>query len=739
MRAGERYSEMKSNKDCDSSSDSSVSSCDKEKMVKLLKFFMKSSNKKKKRKERKFPFDVEIRGKRSEGFDSVSEASDKRHKIGSNVWKYGKDGGVDFPRDGITISMDEYRKLKGQDHCVHQEAQFRHRHEEPPRGFGYIPKFGQNQMSRDKHGGGNEYRSNNSDSRVARLPSYRRESSYHSKPFYQERDRSHRYRNNGPHSRSGNRERFRGDNRSRKKSYSMNQSQASRSSVIKDSFPPVPVVYYVSMNDKQMIRNRLKLSFGCHTIEAPDPKKIYPGIERMGNGDLINPLRHDDKFIKPVIDFVLSHAKEGLKKKVPTMHDTMTFLFLLNDQVHYLTDFKALVTSCRDLSYKLWYNVCEKREILSNEITKKKNWSSLIVYDYDPNNYYATNIIRLLNETAQMTFEQCIKLDEFSNENHNEGVSFYRGHGKKSSDYSGHACGCVQEAVSSQKVQGTERAEDIADMEIDEDKDTKAKVQELNCYEEEKKNIEKDFLMLEGVMNSADFCFNVHVPEEEGLDNYIQSVHHNSGEEGLWDWYLEINGNETSSYVNKDVRILKYVLKKSFSEEKQRLLSLVEFDIMNAQEEEDVGYNEEELKVSNGSNYAFKGFSRPLPTARRAALTKFFNATKSFLEVLPCCIEHDVAVMIDNLEENDACVQCSYCPCSKEMAIWRDKCGFTLDKNYTLCKVGEMYPYELMKHMWEKKDSCMFHQTCLNYLMFKYNIKSYEEYIEVSQLRSKNR
>ena len=87
-------------------------------------------------------------------------------------------------------------------------------------------------------------------------------------------------------------------------------------------------------------------------------------------------------------------------------------------------------------------------------------------------------------------------------ENHNEGVSFYRGHGKKSSDYSGHACGYVQEAVSSQKVQGTERAEDIADMEIDEDKDTKAKVKELNCYEEEKKNIEKDFLMRKFIKTS---------------------------------------------------------------------------------------------------------------------------------------------------------------------------------------------------------------------------------------------
>ena len=178
---------------------------------------------------------------------------------------------------------------------------------------------------------------------------------------------------------------------------------------------------------------------------------------------------------------------------------------------------------------------------------------------------------------------------------------------------------------------------------------------------------------------------------------------------------------------------------KVFPEEKQHLLNLVEFDIMEAQEEEDKGYDEEALKLETNIDYAFKGFSRPLPTARTAQLTKFFNRTKTFLEFLPCCIEHDVAVCLDRLEEGDACEQCSYCPCSKAMATWREKFGFTLEGNYKQCKVGEMYPYKLMQHMWEKKDSCLYHQVCLSYLMFKYKINDYEKYMKVSQFRSKNR
>ena len=100
--------------------------------------------------------------------------------------------------------------------------------------------------------------------------------------------------------------------------------------------------------------------------------------------------------------------------------------------------------------------------------------------------------------------------------------------------------------------------------------DTKPKAKKWNCYEEEINNIEKDFKILWDLMNRADFHLNVHIPEDPILDNYIQSVHHNRGEEdSWWDWFLEENGTDTREYVLKDVHIHKLVLKKVFPEERK--------------------------------------------------------------------------------------------------------------------------------------------------------------------------
>ena len=737
----------------DESSESSVSSREKEEMVKAFRRMIKSNSKRRKRREKKYPSDVVVTGKRSEYSDAMSEASDKRPKIGSNRWKFGADDGVEFPRDGITISYDEYLKLRGHNYSGHRGQQEFGFNSKPvrqeSRAFGFQSKFTTMDLSRDSYGGRNDHRYSYSDSRVARLPPRQpNDVPYGSRNNWQGRDRPRPHRSNGPRWRYDNRERFR-DNR-RSTSYSRNHKECSRnvhdssqSSVKKGNDEKNAgdskerKIYYISLNNRQTIRNRLKLSFGALLLDPPDPDKTdYYGIEFV-NGQLMNPIRDEEKFINPTLDFVLSHAN-NTQKRVPTMHDMMSELVSLNDQVVHLIDFKALVTSCRDFCFKLKYGVCEKRDVPGNCVISQKSWSGQIVHDYDVNNHYAKNMKLILKQTAQKTFEECMQWEEFANiDNLNEGISFRRIHAKKESDFSGHACGDVrEESVRPQKLPGTDSEDDVEDMEVDKPK--------KNCYEKEVLEIEKAFSMLERTLQAGDF-FNVYCPEEELLD-YIQTIYHYS-EDDKFDWGDYVDGKSKSTF-KKDVGILKRILKQMIGEEKQKLLVLVEFDVMEAEQEEEGNVaksSDEEGKDLEGSEspvnekFNFGGFDRPVSTARKQALTKFFNEAKVFLQYLPSCVEFDISFAADQLYDTNNKVKMSFCPCSKSMANWRDKCGFEVGQYYRQCSVEKMYPYQLLEHMWQKRESCKYHKACLYYLMFKYQIKEPEKYIEVSQMHLKNR
>ena len=751
---------MKGDKYHDESSDSSVSSREKEKMMKYFRLMMKS-NSKKKRREKKYPSEVVVTGKRSEYSDAMSEASDKRHKIGSNRWKFGADGGgVDVSREGIMISYDEYLKLKGHNHNGHQGQQEFGFHSKP--GHGFQPHFTMD-MSRDNYDGRNGHRYSYSDSRVARLPPRQlNDVPYRSRNNWQGRDRPRPHSSNGRRWRFNNRERFR-DNRRRSTSYSgnykgssWNVQDSSKTSVKNASDAEEKKerkVYYVSLNNRQTIRNRLKLSFGGLTLNPPDPDKTdYYQIEQR-NGQLINPIRDEEKFINPTIDFVLSHAN-NTQKRLPSMHDMMSELVLLNDQVVHLIDFKALVTSCRDFCFKLKYRVCEKREVPGECVVSKKTWSAQIVHDYDVNNHYAKNMKLILKETAQKTFEECMKLDEFASiANLNEGISFRRTHDKKESDFSGHACGDIpEESVSPQKLPGTKSDDDVVGMEVDEcgKKETSCEDAEKTCYEKEILEIEKAFSMLERTLQAQDF-FTVYCPEEENLLDYIQSVYHSPDDDEGFDWgdYVDAKGKYTSVF-KKDIGILRRILKQMIGEEKQNLLVLVEFDVMEAEEEEEEAKKvakggDEEVQDLEGSespvneSFRFGGFDRPVSTARKQALNKYFNEARVFLQYLPSCVEFDIAFAADELYNTNNKLQMSFCPCSNAMVNWRTKCGFNMGRNYNPCRVESMYPYQLLEHMWKKRDSCKYHKACLYYLMFKYQIKQPEKYIQVSQLHLKNR
>ena len=202
----------------DSSSDSSVSSHEKEKnMRKLLKFMAKDSRfvdsmlksaSKKKRRDNGSPSGMVITRKRSDYSDAMSEASDKRPKTekkGNNL------------RNDVVISYDEYLKLKGR----HYEENRR------PYGVGdrNIPKFGSNnRIDDDMFRGGREHKFGFTHTGAVHRPRYRSDVAYGSDVGHCDTDRRNRKWNKAPDNNHRNRnwnnasgwrdvprERFRGD------------------------------------------------------------------------------------------------------------------------------------------------------------------------------------------------------------------------------------------------------------------------------------------------------------------------------------------------------------------------------------------------------------------------------------------------------------------------------------------------------------------------------------------------
>ena len=198
-------------------------------------------------------------------------------------------------------------------------------------------------------------------------------------------------------------------------------------------------VFWVTICNKQIIRNRIKLCLGHESIAVRQGER-YSRDLFIEDGQVYNPLRTNETIVLRITNFIYNFV-ENEEIELPNIPESVTHLMSYNEQIIYYTNFKVLVTTFRDLIYKCKYKVCEKRDVHETDLPlRKKNWSSQVVSDYDPNNHYHLNIKVILQETEGVTIEEYMSRDYMRVRRH-DNVYFARSCEQPDNNYYGHSMG----------------------------------------------------------------------------------------------------------------------------------------------------------------------------------------------------------------------------------------------------------------------------------------------------------
>ena len=519
------------------------------------------------------------------------------------------------------------------------------------------------------------------------------------------------------------------------------------------------------------------MALGVDSVQLVGQRSDYPHLQ-VENGFLINPLRND-RVIDSITNFVFRYV-ENSNLRLPTIHDVISHLVRLNNQIMHYLNLKALVSTIRDMCFKCKYTVCERRDVPAGTVISKKNWGSSVVPEYDPSNHHHVNIKAILRESAGISFESYMERDDMNIPNISN-VCFSRETFQIGSEFSGHACGdtaitpeklqgskvlepvtelksppekiqgkgkdCmeVELKVVPEKLQGNQKKDGEQELESDSvdlmsvDKEEKEQEEEKNVYELETEAIEKAFSLLKKSMKNKTFSFNIYSPNES-MEDYIQSIFHNENE---FDWeeyndnYLETSVTDTV-FFKTEGNYMKLALQQLLEEQKQKLVVAVRHDEMDAEDELAMLKDAEENPEDHPNHEYFQSqgglhpFDRPVDQFRIRSLTEFFNRCKNFLGYLPSCVEFDLGIQCEEISISQD--EISFCPLSKSMSRWRHKCGCeeVLGQKFIPCDLEQSKTHVLVRHLDAMKEKCVLHKTCLYFVMYKHKIDSVDDFCKVS-------
>ena len=498
-------------------------------------------------------------------------------------------------------------------------------------------------------------------------------------------------------------------------------------------------VYWVSLKKRTMIRNRVKLSLGVESLQLVG-EDVYSEYLEVSNGMIMNPIR-SNYIVDNITDYIHNFVKNP-EVSLPSVADVISHLLKLHDQIAHYINFKALVSSVRDLCYKCKYNVCEIREVRCGTPVFNRNWYSSIVNQYNPNNYHHVNIKNILAETGKAVYE------DFMSENvdltpRKDTLDFSR-RNTNFNNFVGHACGGTVKALTGEAMpktritDGNKSVKALTSCGVAESNamivepkvsSTVADPVPENVFEGEKIAIEKAYKNIIAVITGFNFKFEMYTPPVDNFLEFCQSIYHETATSE--DEFNAANFQENLDIADMDMNFLTsqhdyllQVLKQVLTEKKQKLLSEVEDILFKFNQ----GKLEKEDVPSVSSNI------------RVQELNAFYADIKKFLEFLPSCVEFVLPFEYDSKADekeaynSDADKWC-HCPFSSKLK-WRNYCGVVAGET---CRYNSAMSRNLMvKHLLDEQHQCDYHKCCLYFLKYKYDLRSDDHYRQVSKGKSIN-